>query len=90
MSAIKEAATAAAQVLGYPEMKPQQLEVVEVFVRGNDVFGVLPTGYWKSLCYACLPLIYDRLFQKPQGSSIVTIVTPLVAILKDQVAKTVL
>ena len=66
-------------------MKPEQLQVVEAFVKGHDVFGVLPTGFGKSLCYACLPLVFDKLLQKPQGSSIVLVVSPLVAIMKDQV-----
>ena len=83
--AIAEAAKAATQALGYQQMKPQQLEVVQSFVKGNDVFGVLPTGFGKSLCYGCLPLVYDRLLQKPSGHSIALVVTPLVAIMKDQV-----
>ena len=63
-------------------MKPEQLKVVEMFVRGNDVFGVLPTGYGKSLCYACLslPLLFDNLLHKLAGFSIVLVVSPLVAL----------
>ena len=83
--AITEAAEAATQALGYQQMKPQQLEVIESFIKGNDVFGVLPTGFGKSLCYGCLPLVYDTLLQKPKGYSIALVVTPLVAIMKDQV-----
>ncbi len=69
---IKETAIAAARCLGYSEMKLQQLQVVEAFVKGHD---------GKSLCYACLPLVFDKL---PQGS-IVLVVSPLIAIMKDQV-----
>ena len=84
--AVREAATAAARKLGYKEMKQEQFWIVDYFVRGQDVFGVLPTGYGKSLCYACLPLVFDTLLKKPDGNSIVLIVSPLVAIMKDQVS----
>ncbi len=83
--AIRGAAEDAAQLLGYRQMKPQQFRVVESFLKGHDVFGVLPTGFGKSLCYACLPIVFDKLLHKPQGTSIVLIVSPLVAIMKDQV-----
>ena len=46
--------------LGYPEMKPEQLEVAATFIEGRVVFSVLPTGFGKSLCYACLPLAFDK------------------------------
>ena len=82
---IKEAATAAARLLGYREMKYRQLQAVESYLNGHDVFGVLPTGFGKSLCFACLPLVFDKLLRKPQGYSIVLVVSPLVAIMKDQV-----
>ena len=36
----------------YPNLKPEQLEVVETFVKGCDLFAVLPTGYGKSLSLA--------------------------------------
>ena len=41
--------------LGYSELKAEQERVVKVFLSGKDVFGALPTGYGKSLCYAVLP-----------------------------------
>ena len=40
-------------------LKPEQL-TVERFVQRSDVFAILPTGYEKSLCYGCLPLVYDN------------------------------
>ena len=53
---IPEAARSAAKELGYPNLKPERLEVVETFVKRRDVFAVLPTGYGKSLCFGCLPI----------------------------------
>ena len=47
--------------LGYKEMKPEQEELVKEFISGRDVFGILPTGFGKSLCYGCLPLVFDEL-----------------------------
>ena len=47
---ILTAAMQSAQALGYSELKEKQVEVVEKFLTGHDVFGVLPTGYGKSLC----------------------------------------
>ena len=53
--------------LCYTELKPRQVQVNEKFVSGYAVFGILPTGYGKSLCYACLPLIFHQLLQKLSG-----------------------
>ena len=81
---VEIAANKAAQDLGYAALKPKQLEVVSGVLRGEDVFAVLPTGYGKSLCFAVLPSVYDQLY--PHGKpSIVLVVTPLKAIMKDQV-----
>ena len=77
----------AAQELGYSSMKPAQVEVVLNFVRGRDVFAILPTGFGKSLCYACLPAAFDAINKKERGHSIAVVVTPLLAIMKDQVRK---
>ena len=59
--AVREAAVSAAREQGYAGLKSEQLKVVETFVKGRDVFAVLPTGYGKSLCYGCLPIVFDKL-----------------------------
>ena len=48
----------AVQQLGYTATKEHQRTVVEGLVGGKDVFSILPIGYGKSLCYACLPLVF--------------------------------
>lgn len=73
----------AARKLGYDELKSQQLKALMEFVRGQDVFVVLPTGYGKSLIYACMPCVFDTLHGT--HNSMVVVVTPLTAIMKDQV-----
>ena len=59
--------------------------VVMGVVSGKDVFWVFPTGYDKSLCYGCLPLLFDKLLW-PSKPSIVSVVTPLKAIIVDKVS----
>ena len=43
----------------------------------RDVFAILPMGYGKLLCYACLPMMYDELFMINEELSIVIVLTPL-------------
>ncbi len=82
---LREAANEAVARLGYDRgMKEEQLEITTKFLSGRDVFAILPTGFGKSLCYACLPLAF-QLLEGNQGKQIVIVVTPLTAIMKDQV-----
>ena len=53
--------------------------------HGRDVFGVLPTSFSKSLCYACLPTVFG-LVLPVEGALIVLAVAPLTAIMKDKVS----
>ena len=48
------------------------------------MFVALPMGYGKSFCYGCHPGIF-QLFKERQNG-IIVVVSPLVAIMKDQVA----
>ena len=51
-----ELAVRTAEQLGYKKLKVQKLKVVISFLKGKDIFAILPTGFGKSLCHACLPL----------------------------------
>ena len=83
-AAFRESVVKAVQTLGYEYPTREQLDAVERFVFGHDVFMSLPTGSGKNVCYACLPLVFDTLRQG--GHSIVVILSPLSALMQDQVA----
>lgn len=46
--------------IGYDSATKEQQTAVESFVYGKDVFVSLPTDSGKSLCYACLPCVFDE------------------------------
>ena len=73
--------------LGYEKLKEHQRRVVQAFTEGNDVFAVLPTGYGKSLCYFCLPYLYDILDDRDPTTtwSVILVISPLNALMDDQV-----
>ena len=70
--------------LGYT-LKPEQNQALLKFVGGQDVFVSLPTGFGKSLCYILLPRIFD-LLRGVENKCIVIVVSPLIALMKNQVA----
>ena len=65
-------------------LKEEQVQVSRSILEGKDVFAVLPTGFGKSICFQCLPGAFDLLSDSPKAS-IVMIITPLLAIMEDQV-----
>ena len=79
---IDKAIVAACDVIGVTK----QREAITEFVQGHDVFVCLPTGFGKSLCFALLPLVFDRLRQK-DNSSILVCVSPLTSLMMEQAAK---
>jgi ATP-dependent DNA helicase RecQ len=62
---------------GFEEFRPGQEEVIRDVVAGNDTIAILPTGMGKSLCYQLPAYLLD---------GAVLIVSPLVALMEDQVA----
>ena len=42
-------------------LKEKQFEAIYEFCSGNDVFVSLPTGFSKSIIYAILPLVFDKI-----------------------------
>lgn len=84
-SKLKGIVSSAARDLGYDSLKPEQEIALLSFLRRQDVFVSLPTGYGKSLCYAALPSAFDSMLSRRPGTSIVIAVSPLIALMKDQV-----
>ena len=68
-------------------LKAEQRSSMEAVYNGHDVFVWLPTGYGKSLCYQALPFIMDFKLGLvgSQKHSLVLVVSPLVALMVDQV-----
>ena len=58
------------------EFRSGQLEVIQAILARQDVLCIMPTGYGKSLCYQLSSLLLD---------GVTVVVSPLVALMKDQV-----
>ncbi len=69
------------EVFGYPAFRGQQAEIVEHVAAGGDSLVLMPTGGGKSLCYQIPALVRH---EAGHGAGIV--VSPLIALMQDQVA----
>ncbi len=66
------------EVFGYSSFRPGQEAVIATILDGTSVLTVMPTGSGKSLCYQIPALV--------RGDSLTLVVSPLVALMEDQVA----
>ena len=69
--------------LGFDQLKDHQKSAIYSLVEGNDTFISLPTGSSKSLCYWILPSIFTLCARE---GSVVIVVSPLIALMKNQVS----
>ncbi|MEM1401042.1 MAG: RecQ family ATP-dependent DNA helicase, partial [Pseudomonadota bacterium] len=65
------------QTFGFDSFRPGQEPVIDALLAGQSVLAVMPTGAGKSLCYQVPALTLDGL---------TVVVSPLVALMEDQVA----
>ncbi|MBO6081487.1 MAG: RecQ family ATP-dependent DNA helicase [Bacteroidales bacterium] len=61
---------------GYDTFRPMQEEIIRTALDGRDVLAILPTGGGKSVCFQVPAMMRDGL---------ALVITPLVALMKDQV-----
>ena len=69
------------EVFGYPAFRGPQADIVEHVAAGGDSLVLMPTGGGKSLCYQIPSLVRH---EAGLGAGIV--VSPLIALMQDQVA----
>lgn len=61
---------------GYSEFRPLQLDIIQSVASGKDTLGLMPTGGGKSITFQVYSL---------SKKGICIVVTPLIALMKDQV-----
>lgn len=61
---------------GYDTFRSPQDDIIQAHLSGQDVLALLPTGAGKSVCYQIPALMHDGLC---------LVVSPLIALMKDQV-----
>jgi ATP-dependent DNA helicase RecQ len=71
-----EAVQALNEAFGFPDFREGQEEVIASILARQDVLAVMPTGSGKSLCYQLPALLFP---------GITLVVSPLIALMKDQV-----
>ncbi len=64
------------RIFGYTEFRPGQESLIDGVLSGRDVFGIMPTGGGKSMCYQLPGLMLP---------GITLVISPLISLMRDQV-----
>ncbi|MGB2640562.1 MAG: DEAD/DEAH box helicase, partial [Candidatus Acidiferrum sp.] len=79
MNSAEDLRAALRRYWGYDAFRPLQENIVKSLLGGRDTCVVMPTGGGKSLCYQLPAAI--------QSEKTVVVVSPLMALMQDQVAQ---
>ena len=64
------------RVFGYSSFRSGQEKLIDGVLSGQDVFGIMPTGGGKSMCYQLPALMLP---------GITLVISPLISLMRDQV-----
>lgn len=64
------------RIFGYNQFRPGQEALIDGVLSGRDVFGIMPTGGGKSMCYQIPALMLP---------GITLVISPLISLMRDQV-----
>lgn len=72
---------------GHSEFRGFQAEIIDQILGGRHVLTIMPTGMGKSVCFQipALMLAAVRRQQSPESRPLTVVVSPLIALMKDQV-----